>query len=221
VGTKQRFDAPTVLFGRHAETAWNTGDPDTDKAKGTKNDLPLTGKGIEKANEDAQLLSGYDIAEAHRSAMLRSKQTVAPVLAATGAKEIVNAAFDPWDVGYLSGMLRKDIADRVEYYIAHPKRTVPDGISYGEFWDAITEAFASVLKRAEELEDEDEYPAIYINGHSDGIEAVESWLKDNTPSAHTVEHSQSPGAILMFQKRKGSWKVSEWEGTKSSEKDEE
>src|ERR1700687_3339737 len=113
----KKFDKPTVLVGGHAETAFNTGDPDTDRAKGTKFNIGLTRAGFEAANADARKLSAYAIKEVHHGTMLRSKQTVAPILTATGAKEVATEALDPWDIGYLSGQLRKEIADRIDYYI--------------------------------------------------------------------------------------------------------
>ena len=219
---KRTFDKPTVFFGRHGETAWNTGDPETDRAKGIENDLPLTRKGHEEAISNGKKLAPYAIAEIHASKMLRSKQSVAHVAEATGAKVIEDAALDPWDVGYLAGQLRKEIADRVDYYISHPRREVPEGEPYGEYWKRITEAFARILKKAEGLEHEDGgYCAIDVNGHSDGTEAVTSWLDGSLPEAHTAQHSIKPGAILIFEKVGRSWKWDEWSGGASSERDEE
>ncbi len=213
---KRKFDAPTLFLARHAQTAWNTGDPATDRAKGVKNDLPITDQGRKAAEADARALAAYDIAEVHRSKMLRSKQTVAPIVAATGASEHVNDALDPWDVGYLSGQLREQVAERVDYYIAHPRRAIPDGEPYGDFWKRITEAFATLLKRAEELEDR----AVLVSSHSDGIEALEAWLKGTLPEAHTVGNSISPASILKYTKRGGKWTGREWTGGKGEPEDE-
>lgn len=210
------YAPPTVLLARHGKTRFNTGNPDTDRAKGVL-DLPLTSEGHAQAASDAKKLAQVKVAEIHHSPLKRSAQTADHFASKTGAKLVANADLNPWDIGYLGGQLRKDIADRVDYYIAHKNRPVPDGEPYGDFWKRITSAFASILKRAEGLGDQ----AVVVVGHSDGIEAITAWLDGSLPEAATATNDITPGSILKFEKRGGKWTWREWSGSKSAERDEE
>jgi broad specificity phosphatase PhoE len=213
---KQKVSVPTVFVTRHGETKFNTGDPDTDRAKGIM-DLPLVEKGHEKAKLDGKELKAFQIAEVHHSPLKRSAQSAQHIASATGGKLVSDPGLDPWDIGYLGGQLRKDVADRVDYYIAHKNRPVPDGEPYGDFWKRITEAFSKVLKRSEGLDES----ALAVVGHSDGIEALTSWLDGTIPGAQTASNGINPGAILIFEKKGGKWTWREWAGSASHEKDEE
>jgi len=213
---KKRVSVPTVLMARHGNTKFNTGNPDTDRAKGIL-DLPLTEEGHAKAIEDGKKLKKFEIAEVHHSPLKRSAQSAQHIAAATGGKLISDTGLDPWDIGYLGGQLRKDVADRVDYYIAHKNRPVPDGEPYGDFWKRITEAFSRILKRSEGLDGE----AIVVVGHSDGIESVTSWLDGTVPGAQTANNGIKPGAIIIFEKKGGHWTWTEYAGSASHEKDEE
>lgn len=200
---------------RHGDTKFNTGDPATDRAKG-KLDLPLVERGHAKAAADAQKLKAFAVEEVHHSPLKRSAQTAAHVTHTTGAKAVADPGLDPWDIGYLGGQLRKDVQDRVDYYIAHKNRPVPDGEPYGDFWKRITDAFAALMQRAADVEG-----VLVVVGHSDGIEAVTSWLDGTVPGAQTATNGVDPGAILIFEKKGRSWQWKMWSGSQSKEKDEE
>jgi probable phosphoglycerate mutase len=212
----EKVEVPTVFIARHGATKFNTGNPDTDRAKGTL-DLPLTEEGHAESIADAKRLAKVEIAAIHHGSLKRSTQSAKHIAAATGAPQVEDPRLDAWDIGYLGGQLRKDVADRVDYYIAHKNRPVPEGEPYGDFWKRITEAFASILKKAEGLDD----AALAMIGHSDGIEAITSWMDGTLPGAVEAGTMITPGSILIFEKKGGKWTWKEWSGSASHEKDEE
>jgi broad specificity phosphatase PhoE len=202
-----------VYIVRHGKTRFNTGNPATDRAKGQAYDLPLTEEGHAEAKLDAKKLASRSIKEIHHGPLRRSRETATHIAAATGASNHNNDDLKPWDVGYLSGQLRAEIADRIEYYIRHKNRPVPDGEPYVDFYKRTTDSLASILKRAAALDDE----AIVVVGHSDEIEAWEAFLTGRLPEAHTVKNAAATGAILVLEKRGSRWTMSECEGRERDE----
>ena len=198
---KRKFDQPTVLVVRHGRTRFNSSDPDKDKLKGTRFDLPLTDEGFAKGRKDAAAIAPYAVAKVYHSPMLRAKQTAREI---AGARESIEG-LKPWDVGYLSGQARVTARDRIEYYIRHPFRAIPEGDAYRDFWNEVTAAVSKILKEAVDADG-----ALVIVTHSCNVLAIDAYLDGGTPRAHIEGEMPPPGAILILQKHGGKWRMNEW-----------
>ena len=199
----RKIDAPTLFIPRHGSTEWNTGDPDTERAKGQK-DMPLSDTGHKEAVRDGKFLAQYPIAEIHHGELSRSKESARHIADETGARAIQDGPL-PWDIGYLTGQLRKDIADRVDYYIRHDKRPVPDGESHADVRDRVESFLAKLLKKAEGLDGK----ALAWVSHSDEMQIVRAFLTGGDPVAVEAGVGPAPATILRVTKQGGKWTIRE------------
>lgn len=199
--TKKEVEVPTVLITRHQKTAWNTG-TDEDRLKGTRFNLPITAEGRKEAIELARKLKDYPIASIKRSKMLRNEQSITPLGKEVGIDPVVILALDPWDVGYLSGQKRVSAQSRIEYYILHPHKQVPDGEAYDTFWDEFTNFLASEMKAAEKNPDK----LRVLSSHSCTVLAAEAFINGTEPKPH-VGKMPPPGSITAVEKKNGHWTI--------------
>ena len=202
---KKPMEHPTILVMRHDRTAWNTGDSE-DKLKGMKYDLPLTPEGIKKAKSFADKISALDIASITRSDRLRAKQSSEPLGKVTGVSVVENKALNPWDNGYLAGHRRTEAESRIEYYIAHPKRVVPDGKPYEDFYDAVTNFVSSEMAKAKKNPEE----ARLIVTHSDVECAITGFIEGEKAEAHCGS-SHAPGSLMAVEYKGGKWGIRDME----------
>lgn len=167
-----------------------------------KYDLPLTAEGQKRAGQVGKQMAKLDISHLTRSDRLRAKQSTEPIVKETGIKEVENKAFNPWDIGYLAGHKRVEAEDRIAYYINHPKRAVPEGEPYEDFWDRATNALASEMKAAEKTPGR---PRI-VTTHSCVVMAADALINGEDPKPH-VGKMPPPGSITAIEKRNGSWSI--------------
>lgn len=194
---------PTVFVPRHGSTKWNTGDPATERAKG-QTDIELTAEGHKESEYDGQYLSQYPITEVHHGPLKRSAQSARHIADATGAKAVEDAPM-PWDIGYLAGQLRREIADRIEYYIRNSSKAIPDGESHSDVRDRTETFLAKLLKKAESLEGS----ALAWVSHSDEMQIVREFITGEGAEAVEAGVGPAPATIMKLTKRGGKWRISE------------
>lgn len=194
---------PTVLVVRHGATSFNQGTDAKSRLKGTTYDLPLTDKGHEEAKRAADTVSKYPVGSVRHSAMLRSSQTARHVEDATGVKSEQDDGLDPWDIGYMAGLTREDAKRRVEYYIRNPHKVVPEGQSYGSWYDKYDSTLAREMRQAESTP----LKARVLVTHSCNAAATPAIIEGAEPQFHS-EQLEAPGAITKLEKRGGKWRMS-------------
>lgn len=200
---KKQFAHPTVLVVRHGSTEFNEG-PGGGRLKGTKYDLSLDSKGRDEAAADAEKLSKSDIASLETSPAKRAQETAGVIGKALGQNPKTNDGLRPWDVGYLSGQKRTEAAGRVAYYINHPSRRVPDGESYGNWFDDFSNTLEKKMNQAKKTPGQ----AHVIVTHSTGNRAAPAVINGTRPEPHTGQ-MPSPGRITAIEKRGGRWQINE------------
>lgn len=200
---KKQFSRPTVLVVRHGSTEFNEG-PGGGRLKGTKYDLSLDSKGRDEAQADADKLRKWDIASLETSPAKRARETAAVIGEASGHSPKPNDGLRPWDVGYLSGQKRSEAAGRVAYYINHPTRQVPEGESYGSWFDDFSGALEKKLAQAKKTPGS----AHVIVTHSTGNRAAPAVVNGTRPEPH-VGKMPSPGRITAIEKVGGRWQINE------------
>lgn len=196
------------MLVEHGSTEF-TGDNDkTDRIHGTKYDLPLTREGHEQAAKVADKLKGHDIASVKTSPMLRAKETAEHVSEATGQPAEDDDDLKPLDSGYLSGMTHKSAKARIEYYVKNPHKQIPDGQSYGDWWDKASNRRASRLKEAERTPGQAHVDVL----HSSEIASMPNIIRGDPPSMWTRQ-IPGPGKISSVEKHGGKWQFKEnWNG---------
>jgi len=201
---KKQFEHPTVLLVRHGKTDFNKGEGGG-RLKGTKYDLPLNQEGKNEAVQDAARLKKWDIASVEHSPMARSKQTADILGKATGNPPKSNDSLRPWDVGYLSGQKRTDASSRIGYYINHPSRKVPEGESYGDFYDNFTSGLSKKMAQAKKTPGK----AHVLVTHSCNVLAGDAMVNDHRPTPHTGSMPDT-GRILAVEKGPtGHWRMNQ------------
>jgi len=193
---------PTVFLVRHGKTEFNNGD--NSRLKGTEYDLPLTDEGHDEAGRAAEYLSDYPISSIHSSDMRRATETAGHISRSTGVPVSKDSRFDPWDVGYLAGHKRTDAQDRIEYYIKHPDKTVPEGEPYQDWHDRYEGGLLSEMKAAEKEPDK----ARVVVSHSCNAMAARAIVKGDDPEFYG-EHSENPGGVIRIRKTGGQWRMTD------------
>ena len=197
---------PTVFLVRHGKTEFNQDSDAESRLKGTKFDLPLTAEGHEEAKKAASVLADYPIADVKHSDMLRASQTARHISDAVGVESTKDTHFDPWDVGYLSGHTRADAERRIEYYINHPDKAVPEGEPYGDWHSEYEQGLTKEMKLSEGHPGK----ARVVVSHSCNAMATKAIVRGDDPQFYG-EGGEKPGHITKLEKRGGQWQMSNME----------
>lgn len=208
MSTKKQFDHPTLLLVEHGATEF-TGSGAKDRIHGTKYDLPLTWQGHSQAKASADKLKGYDIATLRTSPMKRAKETAEHISGAIGKSAEADDDLKPLDSGYLSGMTHESAEGRIRYYVNHPDKAIPEGQSYGEWWDNASSRMAKRLKETESTPGQAHVDVL----HSSEIASMPAIVRGDPPSAWQSKQVPGPGRISAVEKHGGRWKfIPDWKG---------
>lgn len=130
-----------VIALRHASTDWNLMEPEILRGGF---DPPLNRPiGIAEAERAASKLARYAIAEVHSSRYLRDVETAQIVARRTGARLIVSADMDPYQIGTLAGQPRKAVWPIMAELMRNPLLRPPGGETWAEFlmrWGRVVSA---------------------------------------------------------------------------------
>lgn len=205
---KKQFDNPTLLLVEHGETDFAGDDDTSERIHGTKYDLPLTVKGHQSAQQSADKLKGHDIASLKTSPMQRAKETAERISDTIGMPVEEDEGLTPLDAGYLSGMTHEVAKARIEYYVQHPDKPIPEGQPYGEWWDGATSRMEKRLKEAEKTPGRAHVDVL----HSSEIASMPLIIKGEPPQIWSKQ-IPGPGNISAVKKVGGKWNfIPNWEG---------
>jgi broad specificity phosphatase PhoE len=200
-----------VLIVRHPKTAFNKGDDEHSRLKGTEYDLPITDEGRNDfLNKTIPTLLHFPIGSIRHSTMLRTEEPAKLLSQACGVKSVGDKRLDPWPVGYLGGMTRAAARARIEYYIKNPHKVIPGeyGAAYGPWFDSFEDLLAEEMKAAEKEKASPTFKARVLLTHSCDAAAVKSIIDQTGPQFHS-EHSEEPGGVMKLEKKGGKWNVSD------------
>jgi len=193
-----------VFLARHGATSFNGNSDAESKLKGTRFDLPLIADGQKEAKETASFLADFPIGSIKHSLMLRSKQTADAIADKVGMKSTADENLDPWDVGFLSGHTKESAQDRIEYYIKHGNKPIPEGESYEEWFDRFEEGLMAAMKQAQAEPDK----AHVRVSHSCGLMAARSIINGEPHQFYSEGTTEEPGAVVKIEKKGGKWRMS-------------
>jgi broad specificity phosphatase PhoE len=151
---------------RHGTTT----DSNKNIIRGDRNSM-LDREGFLDAHELKDFFSDKDWAAIHTSDMTRSEQT-AKIIAGDRYDDITESIHDlrPWDVGYLTGLPKKEYAPDMVVFVENPDMRPQDGETRNEFFDRVNPYLFQAIKNG--LDDK---PGIVV-GHSSIIHALAHFL---------------------------------------------
>jgi 2,3-bisphosphoglycerate-dependent phosphoglycerate mutase len=135
-----------LILVRHGRTVLNTAD-DAERLRGWL-EVPLDEQGLREAEETAQHVAKYPVAQIYTSDLLRARQTAAAVVAATGAPVFSTLNLRPWNVGRLAGRRVAEILPILQRLERDPSLPAPGGESFLHFYERYTLALQELMKIA-------------------------------------------------------------------------
>lgn len=210
---KSRLD-PTVIYVRHGSTAFNTGDPKTERLRGWL-DLDLDKKGLAEADKVAEIIREFKLAHVYSCTLKRCRKVAQKIVKYEKPYPQLTDEDDglkTWNVGEWAGKYVYKIIDKMlSYELAFPERVPPGGESYQDFKDRVI-YFA--LKCLQDAQKNPQAGAIVCVSHTAVLRVVDGWVKtgidnpDVDPKVLKAENHLDPGEAMLIQLKGGEWKLS-------------
>lgn len=137
-------DLPIAYVSRHGETALNV----ESALKGWL-DAPLTEKGMQQAERQAEVLVHMGLTKIFCSPLLRAVQTASYTAGIVGLSPVQDRGLATWHVGIFEGVSKEDAKDAIQLFLDNPSVKMPDGESIEEFEQRIADFFSAHLAQAE------------------------------------------------------------------------
>ncbi len=134
-----------VLMGRHGSTEFN----EEGIFKGW-DDIELDSNGLREASNMGWFVYDYPVVRIIHSGLRRAKQTaeiISDILGLPIYGEDIRLR--AWNVGYLSGQLKADKKDDIDFYTDNPDEAIPEGESLNTFKDRVAESIAEYTEWGE------------------------------------------------------------------------
>lgn len=138
-------DTPIAFISRHGETTLNV----EHALKGWL-DAPLTDKGMEQAERQAEVLSQMGLTKIYCSPLLRALQTASFTAEIVGLEPVQDRGLATWHVGIFEGVNKDDCKDAIQLFLDHPDIKMPDGESIEQFEERVADFFMRRLQEAEQ-----------------------------------------------------------------------
>ena len=122
-----------LVLLRHGPTAWNASKHIDDEVLRGHFDLPLTELGRQRALHEALKLKRYGMNEVWSSPFKRDSQTAAIVAQACGARQLVNQAMAPINIGTMAGRTIGQVWPAMQQLFLNWDLRPPNGESVNEF----------------------------------------------------------------------------------------
>ena len=133
-------------FVRHGETQANG----EGLFRGTKEEWPLTDKGIQDAHDVKDFLKDKPIGDSWTSSKKRAEDTAEIVLGPRGQVASPTDSLHPLDVGYLSGEKKSEHQADINYFQRHQDVKIPGGQSIQEFRSQVKPSILLAIRRGVE-----------------------------------------------------------------------
>lgn len=197
--------APVVYLVRHGHTSLNKGDGEEGRVRGWANP-PLDEEGRAEIPVIASRLKGLGIKHVITSPLDRASETGKSVAEAIGASHRETSSLMPWHTGAFTGMPYKDVESDLDHFTRNPKKKIPDGESYQEFYDRWRDALGTMFEHAQS--NPKDVTAAFA--HSRNMLALDSLLQGNlssevNPSNIKSSGAHPPGSILAIEHDGTKW----------------
>lgn len=135
-----------LILVRHGKTVLNSHDSE-ERLRGWM-DIPLDEQGLQEAEETAQRLAQYPVAQIYSSDLRRARQTAEAVVNVTQAPVVHTSGLRPWNLGTLAGQRVKDILPTLHQLELDPAMPAPGGESFLNFCDRYLRQLETLLEVA-------------------------------------------------------------------------
>lgn len=164
-------------------------------------DLPPDQNGIQEAMQVAHRLSQVP-AYATLTTPLQRGMIMAQLIGRANGSQVMPVPFlRPWNMGYLTGKPINDALPEIKYYMAHPSEAIPDGESYGDFYQMTRDGLTKLIQGSAQFNE----PVIAVT-HSKNLVAIPSILSGGQ---HFIppHGGPAPGSIttLDIDPETGKW----------------
>jgi broad specificity phosphatase PhoE len=177
----------TLFLARHGETPANV--PGKERLRGL-GDFALTPLGKRQAEELGRMFKRLGAKHVVTDDVLRTRLTADYVARALGVEPVHDPGLRPWDIGVFEGRDEVTTYPVLLRYIQDPKRPVPDGETYEDFFNSWRDAFWWYVNRARETAQP--WALIVHSGHFATLDDVRL-ERGSTP---TRDYEPPPGQIL-------------------------
>lgn len=180
---RDAFQQPVMYLVRHGSTELNA----ENRYRGFW-DVSLDEQGRAAADEAARFLSYTLIGPVTCSDLARACETAAAI----SGQFDRNPNLRPWNIGSFAGQLRDSKTEaKLQFYLDHPDRAVPQGESINTFRDRFNAAFQYGVLAAEQ----DEYPHVWVT-HTSNIIAAKGFIESAESIAPETSDVVEPGGIV-------------------------
>jgi broad specificity phosphatase PhoE len=174
---------------RHGTTSANN--PKAERLRGWSN-IGLSEKGVREAHAAGEWLRNKRINLLWHSPLRRVKQTVAEVIKSVPVTPRENGQLLDWNTGTMEGMLVEAMKPMMDFFTRHPAYAVPEGESYGEYWQRWRKSFADICDYAAKNPNE----KLLVVTHARNIATLQHRLKGGTIGPVSYDHVPHPCGIM-------------------------
>jgi broad specificity phosphatase PhoE len=189
-----------LILVRHGKTVLNSQD-NSERLRGWI-DVPLDEQGLREAEETAQRLAPYPVAQIYSSDLYRARQTADAVVKATLAPIQHTSDLRPWNVGTLAGRRVKDILPILQQLELDPSLRAPGGESFLQFCDRYSRKLEELLEIAHRSE-----ACIVAVTHVRNLLAAPTLLRGGDKSLIPVTGGPKTGSLVWVEKDGKGWNL--------------
>src|ERR1700691_4271870 len=189
-----------LILVRHGKTLLNSLDT-AERLRGWV-DVPLDDQGLREAEETAQRLAQYPVAQIYSSDLYRARQTADAVVKRTLAPIIHTSDLRPWNVGTLAGQRVKDILPILQQLEVDPSMPAPGGESFIQFCDRYLRKLKELIEIAERATD-----CVVAVTHVRNLLAAPTLLHGGDRSRIPVSGGPKTGSLVWVEKNGEGWNL--------------
>lgn len=189
-----------LILLRHGKTVLNSHD-DAERLRGWM-DVPLDEQGLREAEETAQRLTEYAVAQIYSSDLYRARQTADAVERATGTGVTHTADLRPWNVGTLAGQRVKDILPILQQLERDPSLPAPGGECFLSFCERYLRQLEQLLEIAARSADH-----IIAVTHVRNLLAAPALLNGGDRGRIPVSGGPKTGSLVWVEKNGKGWNL--------------
>jgi 2,3-bisphosphoglycerate-dependent phosphoglycerate mutase len=189
-----------LILVRHGKTLLNSLDT-AERLRGWM-DVPLDDQGLREAEETAQRLAQYPVAQIYSSDLYRARQTADAVVKRTLAPIIHTSDLRPWNVGTLAGQRVKDILPILQQLEVDPSMPAPGGESFIQFCDRYLRKLKELIEIAERATD-----CVVAVTHVRNLLAAPTLLHGGDRSRIPVSGGPKTGSLVWVEKNGEGWNL--------------
>jgi probable phosphoglycerate mutase len=189
-----------LILVRHGKTVLNSLDSE-ERLRGWM-DIPLDEQGLREAEETAERLARYPVAQVYSSDLYRARQTAEVVVRATFAPIAHTSDLRPWNLGTLAGQRVKDVLPTLQQLELNPSLPAPGGESFLQFCDRYSRKLEELLDIAARSTE-----CVVAVTHVRNLLAAPTLLHGGDRAQIPVRGGPKTGSLVWVEKNGKGWNL--------------